>query len=450
MLLKLKSLIGFGALKALQTYLKNITNFGFPFSEIKNTLKNTTKTMNIKLIYRTGIAIFAIGVFFLAGCRFLKSKSEPNNFQTAVVEIGSVISSIPAQGIVEPENEVLILSPASGIIVNILKSSGSKVRAGEVIMKLNTRAILDQIDQIEDQLKVKENNLQRTLLNAQGIRVDLGYSVEVKKLKIASLKADLADQKQLLEVGGISTAKFEKTQQELTLAEKDLETIQKKNLIRLQQLEADRKGLELQIDIQKKTLEAKQELLSRMTIKAPSNGIILEVNGKEGEKVSTDRLLVRLSDMSTFKIRASIADKFGNTVKTGRRVYAQVDRDWLQGTIGNVSPEIRDRKIDFDVHLDKSDNKNLRPNLTVELKVVESQKDSVLRIIQGPVLEKGHKHQVVALTSEGPVSREIKTGLKGDRYVEIVAGAKQGDRLIVSEISSLEELQKTNDKESSK
>ena len=62
--------------------------------------------MNIKLIYRTGIAIFAIGVFFLAGCRFLKSKSEPNNFQTAVVEIGSVISSIPAQGIVEPENEI--------------------------------------------------------------------------------------------------------------------------------------------------------------------------------------------------------------------------------------------------------------------------------------------------------------------------------------------------------
>lgn len=371
------------------------------------------------------------------GCGIFNRSPEEKPVRIAGVDVGPVMQSIPAQGIVEPENEVLILSPASGIILNILKSSGSKVKAGEVIMKLDTRSIREQIDQIEDQLKVKENNLQRTLLNAQGTRVDLDYNVEVKKLRIASLKADLADQKQLLEVGGISTAKYEKTQQELTLAEKDLETLRKKNLIRLKQLETDRKGLELQIEIQKKNLDSKTELLNRMAIKAPSDGIILEVNGKEGEKVSTDRLLVRLSDMSTFKIKASVDDKERDAVKTGRRVYVQAGRESLLGTIGNISPEIRDRKIDFDVHLDKNDSRNLRPNLTVDIKVVQLQKDSVIRVVQGPALERGQTHQLFAVTADGYISREVKTGLRGDKYIEIVSGAQPGDRLVVSDVSSL-------------
>ena len=74
-------------------------------------------------------------------------------------------------------------------------------------------------------------------------KVDLDYNVQVKNLRIASLKSELADQEQLLEVGGISPARFEKTRQELELAEKDLFMLKEKNSIRLEQLEADEEGL---------------------------------------------------------------------------------------------------------------------------------------------------------------------------------------------------------------
>ena len=158
----------------------------------------------------------------------------------------------------------------------------------------------------------------------------------------------------MLEVGGISPAKFEKTKQELTLAEKDLETLQAKNSIRLQQLATDEKGLKLQIEIQKKQLDQKKELLKKMAIRAPSSGIILEINGKEGEKINTDRLLVRMSDLTTFKLSASIEDIHAEVTKTGRDVYAVVDGEYLTGKIGTVSPTINDHKIEFDVFLDQS------------------------------------------------------------------------------------------------
>ncbi len=360
--------------------------------------------------------------------------------QTAKVEIGSVIKTVPANGVVEPANEVLLLSPAPAIVVGIRNGVGSKVKKGDVILKLDDRPIRDKIEYIEDQIEVKNNNLEKTLLNDRNIRVDLAYNVEVKKLKIASIKSELADQEQLLEVGGISPAKYEKTKQELTLAEKDLETIQVKNHIRLKQLTAEEKGLKLQIDIQEKQLAQQKELLYKMIIRAPSAGIILEINGKEGEKVSTDRLLVRMSDLTRYKLSASIEDTHANITKTGQGVFALVEGARLSGKIGTISPTVNDGKIEFDVFLEHSSYSKLRPNMSLDLEVVESQKDSVLRVKKGPAFGKSKKHNIYFKESGKALLKEVETGLSGSEYYEIREGAKPGDELIISDISSLRQL----------
>ncbi len=364
-----------------------------------------------------------------------------DEIETATVDVGPVIKAVPAEGIVEPENEVLLLSPATSVITEIVNGVGSKVNKGDVILRLDDKPIRQKIGELQDQIEVKNNNLEKTLLNAKNVRVDLEYNVEVKKLKIISLKSQLEDEKQLLDVGGISPAKFEKTQQELTLAEKDLETIKTKNNIRLKQLATEEKGLRLQIDIQQKQLDEQKALLEKMAIKAPSSGIILEINGKEGEKVNTDRLLVRMSDLTTFKLRATIDDKYANDIKTGRKVFALIEAARLTGKIGTISPTIKDRKIEFDVFLDQSDYSKLRPNMNVELLVVEAERDSVLRVQKGPAFKREEVNYIYRIDGKKGHLVEIKTGLTGDEYIEIIEGADQGDRLIISDIPALRKLE---------
>lgn len=389
-----------------------------------------------------GILVVALGV--IATAVMWKNPLAPTvrskELETAKVELGTVMQTVPAVGIVEPENEVLLLSPASSVITDIKNGVGSRVKRNEVILRLDDKPIRDQIEEIEDQVEVKNNNLEKTLLNDRNIRVDLDYNVEVKKLKIVSIKSELADQEQLLEVGGISPAKYEKTKQELTLAEKDLETILAKNAIKLKQLSTEEEGLRLQIDIQQKQLDQKKELLRKMAIRAPSSGIILEVNGREGEKVDTDRLLVRMSDLTTFKLSASIEDTYTKVAKTGREVYALVNEKKLAGQIGTISPTIKNGKIEFDVFLDQSDYSGLRPNMSVDLMVVQVKRDSVLRVRKGPAFGKSGKHSIYFKQSGKALLREIKTGLSGDDYFEIKEGARPGDEMIISDISSVRKL----------
>lgn len=353
-----------------------------------------------------------------------------DSFETSIVERGKVLSTIDATGVVESENEVLILSPAASIIKSILKEPGSSVKAGETILMLDTEAVKSEIERLSDQLEVKKNNLEKNRLNAQGTRLDLDYNEEVKNLKITSLKSQLADQEQLLEVGGISPARLEQTRQEITLAEKDLKTLIEKNSIRLKQLEADEKGLLLQINMDEKALEEKKKLLDKLTVKASSSGIILAINGHEGEKVNSDRMLVRMSDLTTFKIIGSVDEQFAKQIKTGKLVEVIIDNETLEGRIGNITPLVENNKVQFNVHLQKSNHPKLIANQQIQIKIVNNTKQNVIRIKKTPEFEESGPNKVFVIKGNKAVKRDITIGLVGYDSCEVISGLNEGEKII--------------------
>jgi len=361
-----------------------------------------------------------------------QTKKGSGTFETYVVDKGNIETWETTEGIVEPANEVLLLSPTASIITQINKEPGQKVEEGETIVVLNTKAVEDKIDQLNDQLAVKHNNLEKNRLTARSTKADLKYSIETKKLKISSIKSVLADQEQLLEVGGISPAKFDKTKQELVLAEKDLQLVQQKNSIKLAQLGTDEKGLLLQIEIQQKDLERQKELLKSMEVKAPSDGIVLDIHGKVGEKIQGDKLLVTLSDLTRFKIKADIDEKHKGMIKTGRRAYVLVDNTRLEGRIGSIMPSLENGNLQFSVYLTDNNHPKLIPNQKVDLQIVKRARYDVLRIKKGALLNNKKVQQVYVVNGDSANQKELKFGLITDEYLEVKEGLLEGDEVIIS------------------
>ena len=360
------------------------------------------------------------------------SPSGSGKSSVAIVDRGLVYLSVDASGVVEPENEVLILSPVASVIKTIYKEPGSQVQKGEVIIDLDDEQTKNEISQIKDQLEVKSNSLERSRLDAQMTRIDLDYNVEVKKLKIASIKAQLADEEQLLTVGGISSAKIDETRQNLVLAQKDLDMLLKKNTIRLKQLKAEEEGLNLQIEIQKKQLIDKEEVLSKLKVKAPLDGIIMSILGKAGERVGNDKTLISLSDLTTFKIKGSIDEKNSEFVKTGNPVFILVGGERLKGVIGNVTPSVTDNKLHFNVHLEKNDSPSLISNQNVKMKVLKSLKDNVLRVSSNKHFRENSEQTVYVLEGSSKVERAVRFGMKGTEYQEVISGLKEGEKVETS------------------
>ena len=387
------------------------------------------KKQNLTFMIPQGIILLFIIIFF--SCRLIPKSINVGDCILLTVEKGDVFEPIMATGTVESENEVLIRCPYSSILKRIYKEPGSRVQRGDAILMMEDEQIKEEIDKIKDQLDLKRNTLEKNKLSEFSTTVDLNYSEEVKRLNINSLKTQLADEKQLLEVGGISPAKIEKTKEEIALAEKDLAMLKQKNGIRLKQLNAEEQGLNLGIKIQEKELADKVNTLNEMRVLAPSNGIVLSIANKVGEKVNIDNVLVRMSDLSTFKIVGSAEDKVADFIKTGRKVIAIIDSERLPGQIGNVNPVIENNKILFNVHLEQKNHPKLIPNQRITLWVVKNQADNALIINNLNLFDKEVPNVAYVLKNGTATRHEITTGIRNPDHIQILTGVEAGDTIIV-------------------
>ena len=348
-----------------------------------------------------------------------------------IVEKGDAFEPIVATGTVEAENEVLIRSPYTSIVKQIYKEPGSRVQKGDAILMMEDEFIKEEIDKLKDQLDLKRNALEKNKLSEFSTNVDLNYSEEVKKLNVTSLKTQLADEEQLLEVGGISPAKIEKTKQEIALAEKDLAMLKQKNAIRLKQLNAEEQGLNLGINIQEKEMADKVNTLNHMRVIAPSDGIVLSIANKVGEKVNNDNVLIRMSDLSTFKIAGSVEDKVADYIKTGRKVYAVIDSERLPGRIGNVTPVIENNKILFNVHLEQKNHPKLIPNQRITLWIIRKEFENSLIINNLNIFEKEVPTVAYVLKNGEAIRRGITTGIRNPDHIQVLSGLEAGDTIVI-------------------
>jgi len=385
--------------------------------------------------------VVAIACVSFIACQPKQSVLVENEFETYIVEKGDIEEFVKTDGIVAPANEVILISPAPSVVKSIVNEPGRQVKEGDVIIKLQTKPIEETIENLNDQLAVKQNNLEKNRLNAESIKADLSYNAETKKLKISSIKSTLVDQKQLLEVGGISQAKYDATKQELVLAEKELNLVKQKNAIKLAQLEAEEKGLILQIEMQQKELKQQQELLGQMDIKAPSDGIVLSIHAKEGEKIQGDKLIAVLSDLSRLKVNAAVDGKYKSRIKTGRKAYVILDNERLEGRIGTIMPQLESGNLQFSIFLLDNNHPKLIPNQKVELDVVTRARYDVLKLKNGDLINNRKKDQELYIVhSDSAILKEVKVGFSNGVFYEVKEGLNEGEEVVISSKSALNNI----------
>ena len=90
----------------------------------------------VSLVIIVAVVIVAIAVIFYFSRIFVPSVIQPGSFSREVVTQGEVVATIDATGVVESENEVLLLSPASSVIKTIMKEPGTRVQEGDIILQI--------------------------------------------------------------------------------------------------------------------------------------------------------------------------------------------------------------------------------------------------------------------------------------------------------------------------
>ncbi|KQB98842.1 efflux RND transporter periplasmic adaptor subunit [Pedobacter sp. Hv1] len=373
---------------------------------------------------------------------YFKPSLTKADFTTAKVTTGIIENTINATGEVLPEFEEIIASPISASIKNVLMDAGNKVNKRQSILTLDKSITQTAYEKLRFQMESKENEIRKLKLDLEKSFFDIKSNNSIKQLRISNLKDAVSSAKRLLNAGGGTKEDVERAQLDLKVAE--LEQLQLENEIKSKQqtMKIEIREAEISLAIQRSDLDALKRKLDLAEVVATRQGVITWVNKNIGASINEGEALVRIADLSGFKVAGSMSDNMLEKVNNHMAAIIRVGDKQLRGTIVNISPAVKNGIISFDIQLNDKSNAALRPNQKVDVFLITDTRNGVLRIANGAAFNGSNLQEVFVIKNGIAERRTVKTGLSNFDYIEIVSGLKEGDEVITSDMASYKNVKK--------
>ena len=190
------------------------------------------------------------------------------------------------------------------------------------------------------------------------------------------------------------------------------------------------------------TLENAKIQLAKMDVKAPFNGIIVDLPYyTQGTKVATGSEMVTIMNYSQLYMEVNLPEKDIIQIQIGNQAKITnytLPNDTLIGHITQLSPAIDPSTRTFKglIIIDNPDLL-LRPGMFVRSDIVVARKDSTIVIPKDIILSKQRGKTVFVVERGAASERVISIGLESATEVEVLKGLKKDERLIISGFETL-------------
>jgi HlyD family secretion protein len=366
---------------------------------------------------------------------------------------------LTATGYIVAAHKIEVASKVVGRVAWIGVEKGDRVKAGQVLVRLEDDEYRAQLRQDQGQLA----NLQ-----AKSEELQNGSRPE----EVAKAGADMEQAKADLENAKVSLDRTRQLVQEGVLAKQSLDDAQAKYNGDLAKVTSLQRTLDLavlgprkeeiaqvkgQIEQARGGLEYAQTQLDNTIIRAPVTGTILDRNVEKGEFVTNGFVgdkgakgyLVTMADLNDLQVELDISQndfpKLGPRQKGIITTDAYPDRKY-QGSIAQVSPEADRAKATVQVKVKVlNPDEYLRPdmNATVsfynDVKAAPTSETKRVVVIPQGAIQNG---SVFVVVNGHARKRPVTTGGAAEKGVLVQSGLIGGEDLIVGPPASLKDGQK--------
>ncbi len=172
-------------------------------------------------------------------------------------------------------------------------------------------------------------------------------------------------------------------------------------------------------------------------IHSPQDGIVTELNVREGMHITPETDMISLVDLATIWMIAQVYEDQAGWVKNGELAEAKVssipDKIW-KGEVEYIYPQVDPTTRTLKVRL-RFDNKEgiLKPNMYANISLLAEPKSDVLSIPLEALIRSSEGDRVIISTGDGHFQvRPVTTGIESGEQVEILSGLNEGDRVVIS------------------
>lgn len=391
-----------------------------------------------KLLIRQIGVISIIIIVPLAIVLFLKSVFIPavslSKVTTAVSENGDIQVTIQGSGTIIPAYEEIITSPFRSSIVKIIKKPGEKVLPKDTLLVLNNKLAENDLNMLTNELDLQNIRIDKLKIELQQLREDFEFSRKIKEIKVENSRLAYEAEATLNKMGGSPAYNVKKAKTEWDIEELENSQAQYNFNNQVNTKNNGIRELETEINIQKNKIIKAKDLVDQAYVKAPFNGDLSWIIDQPGASVSEGQQIARVADFSSYKLKGSISNSWAGRVITGQKVNIRNQGQDLAGSIENIMPAVSQGMMECLIRIDEGDISNLRPSQQLEIRVIISKKDKVLRLPNGPYYkDRGYKEMYVIKGNKAHRTK-ILLGDANFDYVEVLEGLQAGEKVILTDI----------------
>ncbi|GAB4223636.1 MAG: hypothetical protein Tsb005_19330 [Gammaproteobacteria bacterium] len=170
---------------------------------------------------------------------------------------------------------------------------------------------------------------------------------------------------------------------------------------------------------------------------ANTDGIVSQLFVREGAYVKPDKDLLVLEDLAHIWVIAEVFERQAPWVKAGQSAQASMpylaDKIW-RGVVDYVYPRLDPQTHTVKVRL-RFDNQDelLKPNMYADVIIFAAVESQALNIPAEALIRSGNGDRVVVQLANGQFkSKPVKIGIESGDRVQILAGLKEGERVVTS------------------
>lgn len=177
---------------------------------------------------------------------------------------------------------------------------------------------------------------------------------------------------------------------------------------------------------------ARQQLTDTM-LRAPFAGAVEARHASLGEFIASGTPIVTLVRTDPLRLRLVVPERKAPAVRAGQtvRFHADGDTNRFTAQLARLSPAIREEDRMLLVEADVPGTAALRPGTFVRAEIIVAPEDPGLTVPPSALIVFAGLEKIVTVQNGKALERTVTTGRRGLDWVEIVAGLKSGDPVVV-------------------
>ena len=436
--------------------------------------------------------MIAVAALLVTVVVFLTGSSTSKEFEGELVHTiqrGDLAVTVTEQGTLESSNNIEIRNKVRGFsVVTEVVEVGEVVKKGDILVRLDTKAIEDQLSTARTNVNTAKANLARSTANVESNAIaekaylegqyasqlaELQRAVSIAEARLSNAGKVAKNTQQLYQMS--FTNRQELDAHDFQVTQFELELAVKRNAIKVlnsytkeMQLATLRGNLEASRTKQESDQAALEEEVKRMArleqelkdcvIKAPRDGLVIYPSAAawketpdidEGASVRMDQVLLLMPDLDQMQIKVGIHESIVDQLKLGMKAKISFP-DQEEPILAEVSKIANVTKpagwwtgnvVKYDTIIKLPVAAGLKPGMTAKVEVVLAEHFNVVKIPVAAVVQVGDQHFCWVVTEQGSEKRELNLGASDDIFIVAKEGVAEGEKVVLNPLARVEEAQ---------